>query len=79
MNETTVLLRIKGMDCEGCAQTIGRALKRIAGVRDVQINWKKGHGEIVFDSAQTRQRRSLQVRSFAQGTKPRWSQGERSS
>lgn len=51
MNETRLVLKIKGMDCDGCAQTIGRALKRVDGVRDVRIDWQAGEGEVSFDPA----------------------------
>lgn len=53
MTETRLALKIKGMDCDGCAQTIGRALKRIDGVRDVRIDWQAGEGEVSFDPTQT--------------------------
>ena len=53
MSETRVVLKIRGMDCEGCAQTIGHSLKRIQGVQEVKIDWKTGLGEVSFDAGLT--------------------------
>lgn len=67
MNETRLVLKIKGMDCDGCAQTIGRALKRIDGVRDVQIDWQAGEGEVSFDATQTSEEAILDSPVFTSG------------
>lgn len=67
MNETRLVLKIKGMDCNGCAQTIGRALKRIEGVRDVNIDWQAGEGEVSFDSEVTSEEAVLASPVFGSG------------
>ena len=51
MPESTVELRITGMTCDGCAQTIRRMLGREAGVRSVAVDWRQGRARVVFDGA----------------------------
>lgn len=67
MNETRLVLKIEGMDCDGCAQAIGRSLKRIHGVRDVQIDWQSGGGEVSFDPALTSEEAILESPPFGSG------------
>jgi copper chaperone CopZ len=47
--ERSVLLEIEGMTCDGCAQTIERALKRDQGVREVRTDWQAGIAEVRFN------------------------------
>lgn len=48
-----VKLEIVGMTCEHCARTITNHLKKDPGVKDVQIDWETGTGEVAFEPAIT--------------------------
>ena len=53
MAEQTIVLQIKGMTCDGCAQGIAYALKQSKGVKHVKVQWRAGLGEIAFDPTLT--------------------------
>ncbi len=53
MAQQTVVLKIEGMTCEGCAQSIQFALKRQRGVKRTKIDWRTGTGEVTFDTEAT--------------------------
>lgn len=53
MAETTISLLIEGMTCTGCAQGIQQALKRQKGVIAVDVDWRRGTGDVRFDAAAT--------------------------
>ncbi|MHA1595794.1 MAG: heavy-metal-associated domain-containing protein [Candidatus Baldrarchaeia archaeon] len=46
-------LKIRGMRCIGCVETIKGALKRIDGVLDVNIDLESGNAVIIFDDEKT--------------------------
>jgi Cu+-exporting ATPase len=50
--EQTVVLDIKGMHCGGCAATVQKALQKVPGVRDANVNFAVETATIQFDSAQ---------------------------
>lgn len=64
MPETKVALKIRGMTCEGCSQSIEYALKRQKGVKRIKVNWRTGTGEVVFDPEQTEVEDILDNRIF---------------
>jgi len=49
----TVVLRVQGMSCQGCASRIERALTRVEGVRAVVADHVRGRVEIRLDPAST--------------------------
>ncbi|GIV26957.1 MAG: mercuric reductase [Bacteroidia bacterium] len=49
MKTEKIKLEITGMTCEHCAVSISKLLKNKHGVQDVQINYKTGQGEVVFN------------------------------
>jgi copper chaperone CopZ len=51
MPASTVQLRITGMTCDGCAQTIQRMLAREAGVRSVAVDWRQRRARVLMDAA----------------------------
>jgi copper chaperone CopZ len=57
-------LRIEGMTCDGCAETVRRYLKQLDGVEDAVIDWEGGRGEVVFDPAKTDEEKILSSRAF---------------
>lgn len=47
-------LTVKGMDCDGCAVTLDRVLKRLPGVRSVAVDWKNGFVDVDYDEKRSR-------------------------
>lgn len=64
MAEKTIKLNIKGMTCQGCADTITRYLKREEGVEQVSIDWEAGSGVVVIDPEVTSEEDILRNRAF---------------
>jgi copper chaperone CopZ len=64
MNGQTLILKIEGMTCDGCADTVQRYLKQLDGVHDAAIDWQSGRGEVVFDPAKTDAAEILESRAF---------------
>ncbi len=62
--KSSVKLGIKGMTCQGCADTISRYLKREKGVLEVAIQWQKGTGEVTFDPELTAGENILASKAF---------------
>jgi len=62
--ETKVVLKIQGMSCDGCSQSIEHSLKRQRGVKGVKVNWRTGTGEVVFDPEETKVEDILENRIF---------------
>ena len=52
VQEQTVELDIKGMHCGGCAATVQKALQKVSGVRDANVNFAVETATIQFDPAQ---------------------------
>jgi len=48
-----VTFAIRGLDCASCAIDVGRALKRMPGVVEINVNYVVDRGYIDFDPAQT--------------------------
>ena len=53
MGDAYVELQIRGMTCDGCAQTIRRGLGREPGVRTVSVDVKSGRARVQFDPEAT--------------------------
>lgn len=64
MSQKTVKLNIRGMSCQGCADTVTRSLKKQKGVEQVSIDWGKGSGEIVINAEITGEEDILRNRVF---------------
>jgi copper chaperone CopZ len=43
------VIRIQGMHCHKCEQTIQRALLRHAGVHEVEVDFASGQASVLFD------------------------------
>lgn len=65
MADTTVTLQIEGMTCDGCAQGIRYALKRQKGIKTIKVDWRRGSGEVTFDTAETSEQDILENPIFA--------------
>lgn len=48
-HDQLVLIKIDGMHCHRCEQTIQRALEKHAGVREVEIDFASGQASVLFD------------------------------
>ncbi len=48
----TETLKVSGMSCDGCADSVTQALKGIAGVGDVQVSLATGEVTVQFDEHQ---------------------------
>lgn len=47
------LLKVTGMTCGGCINTVTRALKAITGVGDVKVSLSAGEASVQYDERQT--------------------------
>lgn len=43
------LLKVDGMTCNGCVQSVTRALKRVPGVQDVSVLLAEGSARVTYD------------------------------
>lgn len=59
MNSTTI--KIEGMHCDGCAQTVKRVLEREPGVREAAVSFEAGEARVKYDeqAVKTDQLRSV--------------------
>ncbi len=64
MATATMLLRIEGMTCDGCSQSIEQALAREEGVSEARVAWREGVAELTYDTALTDEERVLSNRIF---------------
>lgn len=49
----TATLNIYGMSCNGCVQSVTKALKRVAGVSDAHVWLDEKKAQVTFDEHQT--------------------------
>lgn len=49
-NET---IKISGMMCDGCEETVKKAIENVDGVTNVAVYHKEGIAEVTFDAAKT--------------------------
>jgi len=52
MSDDKITLPLTGMTCANCAMNIERAVKKLSGVRDVQVNFAAEQAAVSFDPAQ---------------------------
>ncbi len=48
-----VELKIDGMSCQGCANSVHKALAAVDGVSSVEVAWAEGRARVLFDSRLT--------------------------
>ena len=44
-----VVIRVEGMHCHKCEQTIQRAIKRLPGVDEVEVDFPTSQASVLFD------------------------------
>ncbi|MBW3564506.1 MAG: cation transporter [Acidobacteria bacterium] len=49
VHEEQTVLKIEGMTCGGCAVSVKAVVKKIDGVHDAKVDWKKGRAIVTFD------------------------------
>lgn len=47
----TMIVRIDGMHCDGCAETIKALLAVEAGVKAATVSFQDGHARVLYDPA----------------------------
>jgi copper chaperone CopZ len=47
----TIVLKIEGMHCEGCADTIKALVEKAQGVRMATVSVESGEARVLFDPA----------------------------
>jgi copper chaperone len=57
----SVRLKIQGMHCGGCAQSIQRLLEREPGVASAQVSFESGEARVQFDPARLQPARLVSV------------------
>ena len=57
----SVVLKIEGMHCGGCAQSVKRLLEREPGVQSAEVAYETGEARVQFDPAQLDERRLIAV------------------
>ncbi len=57
----SVVLKIEGMHCGGCAQSVKRLLEREPGVQSAEVTYETGEARVQFDPAQLDERRLIAV------------------
>ncbi|HTG43085.1 MAG TPA: heavy-metal-associated domain-containing protein [Verrucomicrobiae bacterium] len=49
----TRVLGIEGMTCDNCVKTLTKALKRVNGVKDVEVDRENARASVTFDTTKT--------------------------
>jgi Cu+-exporting ATPase len=65
--QQTVDLAVTGMDCANCAATVERALKKVEGVLEVQVNFASEHALVTIAPGVTRQALAAAVEKAGYG------------
>jgi Cu+-exporting ATPase len=45
-----VVFAIRGLECASCAIDIGRALRKVPGIKEINVNYMVNKGYVEFDS-----------------------------
>ena len=64
MATETAVLRVEGMTCDGCSQTVRPGLEHDAGVSAARVSWEDGLAEITYDPDATDEKQILANRVF---------------
>jgi copper chaperone len=49
----TVELKVEGMDCQGCVQSVTRMLNGVPGVGQVEVSLEKALARVTYDPAKS--------------------------
>lgn len=53
MSQQHAIIGIDGMTCDGCVNSVTRALQQVTGVQNVQVSLSDQRAKIDFDDSQT--------------------------
>jgi len=53
MKPERAIFTIRGLECASCSLDVGKALKRLPGVIDVNVNYVADRGFVEFDPSRT--------------------------
>jgi copper chaperone CopZ len=57
----TATIPVKGMHCGGCAATVAGALRKVPGVREVQVSLEKEQAVVVYEKARTDEKKLVEA------------------
>ena len=57
----SIVVKIQGMHCGGCAQSVKRLLERESGVKSADVAFETGEARVLFDPAQLDEQRVIAV------------------
>ena len=49
----TIELKVEGMDCQGCVQSVTRTLNGVPGVEKVDVSLEQARARITYDPAKS--------------------------
>jgi copper chaperone len=49
----TVVLKVEGMDCEGCVKSVTRMLSAVPGVQKVDVSLAEARAKVAYDPSKT--------------------------
>ncbi len=49
----TVEIKVEGMSCGHCVNTVTNAISEVSGVQEVQVSLEKNNAVVTFDESQT--------------------------
>ncbi len=58
---TSSTFKIQGMTCNHCVMRVAKALKSVPGVKDAQVDLKKGEAVVPYDESVTKEKLSSAV------------------
>ena len=57
----SVVLQIRGMHCDGCANSVKALLEREPGVKSAAVAFESGEARVLFDPLKVDEKRLLEV------------------
>ncbi len=50
MSKAKITLKVEGMSCEHCVNTVTKTLNELDGVKKAKVNLKRGQATVTYDS-----------------------------
>ena len=50
MSKAKITLKVEGMSCEHCVNTVTKTLNELDGVKKAKVNLKRGQAAVTYDS-----------------------------
>jgi copper chaperone CopZ len=71
-----VMIRIEGMHCHRCQQTIQKSLQLVPGVHEVEVDFPSGQASVLYDPRQVNVRELMETVAQAGYRATGFSQGQ---